>query len=56
MAHVFINPSILTWARERAGLAVSGIAAKIKVKPEQVLLWERGERRPTLRQAQLFAH
>ena len=56
MAQAFINPSILTWARERAGLAVSGIAAKIKVKPEQVSLWERGEKRPTLRQAQLFAH
>lgn len=56
MAQAFINPSILTWARERAGLAVSGIAAKIKVKPEQVSLWECGEKRPTLRQAQLFAH
>src|SRR5690625_4905225 len=56
MAQAFINPSILTCARERVGLAVSGIATKIKVKPQQVSLWERGEMLPTLRQAQLFAH
>lgn len=56
MADAFINPSILTWARKRADVTVPVIAAKIRVKPEQILLWERGEKRPTLRQAQLFAH
>src|SRR5690625_4973293 len=56
MPDEFINPSILTWARKRADVTVPVIAAKIRVKPEQILLWERGEKRPTLRQAQLFAH
>jgi len=56
MADALINPSILTWARERAGFAVPEIASKLKVKPEQLLQWEEGTKKPTFKQAQNFAH
>ncbi|MGH8603082.1 MAG: ImmA/IrrE family metallo-endopeptidase, partial [Gammaproteobacteria bacterium] len=53
-AHV--QPGLLSWARHRAELSVDGIAKKIGTKPENVLLWEAGEKRPTFMQAQKFAH
>jgi|SRR5690625_337311 len=55
MAEALINPSILVWARERAGLAVPEIAKKLNVKPEQLLQWEEGTKKPTFKQAQNFA-
>lgn len=55
MAEAFINPNILTWARKRAGLTVPKIAQKLRVKPTQVQHWESGEKRPTFKQAQIFA-
>src|SRR5690625_4965370 len=55
MAQALINPSILIWARERAGLAVPEIAKKLNVKPEQFLQWEEGTKKPTFKQAQNFA-
>lgn len=55
MVEALINPSILAWARERAGFAVSDIAEKMKIKQDKVLAWEAGEKKPTFRQAQAFA-
>lgn len=55
MVEALVNPSILAWARERAGFAVSEIAEKMKIKQDKVLAWESGEKKPTFRQAQTFA-
>ena len=44
MAEALINPHILIWARERAGFGVAEIAEKLKIKPEQWLAWEHGEK------------
>ena len=46
-----VNPSLLRWARERAGFAQEDLAAKFKKLPE----WESGELQPTLKQAEAFA-
>ena len=36
-------------------METSDLAAKMKVSPETVTAWERGDKRPTFRQAQMFA-
>ena len=46
-----VNPEILRWARERAGVAQEELALKFKRLPE----WEDGQSRPTLKQAEAFA-
>jgi Zn-dependent peptidase ImmA (M78 family)/DNA-binding XRE family transcriptional regulator len=51
-----INPKLLRWARERAGLDIEGAAHVANVKPPQLQAWEAGESRPTFRQAQNLAH
>lgn len=56
MTKALINPSILTWALERAGMTVSEIAKKLHIQPDQFLLWQQGEKKPTFKQAQNFAH
>lgn len=35
-----LQPNVLRWARERAGLSVDRLAAKVKSRPERVLAWE----------------
>ena len=55
MAEALINPHILMWARERAGFGVAEIAEKLKIKPEQWLAWEHGEKNPSFSKAQEFA-
>lgn len=52
----FINPTLLRWARERAGLDLEGAALSANVTPIQLAAWEKGESRPTFRQAQNLAH
>lgn len=55
MVEALVNPSILAWARERAEFTVSEIAKKLDLKQEKVEAWERGDKKPTFRQAQRFA-
>lgn len=50
--HIAINPELLTWARERAGLDQFDLAHRFPKLPE----WEWGEAQPTLRQLEDFAH
>jgi Zn-dependent peptidase ImmA (M78 family) len=50
-----INPTILTWSRERAGLSAQEVAKKLPTKPGRVLEWEAGESKPTFKQAQHWA-
>ena len=52
MTRVAVNPTLIRWARERAGLAQEALAARFKKLPE----WEAGETQPTLKQVEAFAH
>ncbi|MGF6112203.1 ImmA/IrrE family metallo-endopeptidase [Pseudomonas frederiksbergensis] len=51
-----VNPSLLTWSRERAGLSTEQVAKKLPVKPDRVEEWEAGETKPTFLQAQKWAN
>ena len=46
-----VNPALLRWARERAGIAQEDLASKFKMLTE----WEDGQTQPTLKQAEAFA-
>jgi Zn-dependent peptidase ImmA (M78 family)/DNA-binding XRE family transcriptional regulator len=56
MAQAMINPDILSWARERAGIDLPILAKKLNIKPERLTSWERGDNKPTFKQAQNLAH
>ena len=56
MNKALINPEILRWARERAGLSIEELAKKINIKnSKKILLWENGEEKPTFLQARKLA-
>lgn len=50
-----VNPDILAWAREQSGYPPEVVARRVGVKPERLIAWEHGERKPTVRQAQELA-
>ena len=52
----YVNPTLLRWARERAGLDLDDAAQAAGVKVEQLAAWEDAESRPTFRQAQKLAN
>jgi Zn-dependent peptidase ImmA (M78 family)/DNA-binding XRE family transcriptional regulator len=56
MTTALINRSILSWARERAGLGLEELAEKLGNKVEKLILWESGEAKPTFKQAQELAN
>jgi len=56
MTTALVNCSILSWARERAGLGLEELADKLGNKVEKLILWESGEAKPTFKQAQDLAH
>lgn len=43
----YINPKIITWARERAGLTVAALAEKMRRDPGEIELWESGGGTPS---------
>ena len=51
----FINPAILSWSRQRAGLSEAQVAKGLTVKLERVKAWEGGESLPSFTQAQKWA-
>ena len=51
MTRVSINPKLLRWARERAGLAQDDLVGKFRRLPD----WENGDIPPTLKQVEAFA-
>ena len=51
MTRVAVDPGLLRWSRERAGVGLDELAARFKKLPE----WEAGEVQPTLKQAEAFA-
>ncbi len=50
-----ISPAILQWARKRARMTVAKLAERANVSVDRVNEWERGDRRPTFRQARHLA-
>ena len=50
-SRVTIQPNLLTWARERAGLSLDSLANKFP----KITEWEAGELRPTLKQIEDFS-
>nr|WP_314568879.1 XRE family transcriptional regulator [uncultured Pseudomonas sp.] len=51
----FINPDILSWSRQRAGLSEAQVAKGLSVKLERVKEWEGGLSLPTFNQSQKWA-
>lgn len=50
-----INPAMLSWSRQRAGLSEVQVAKGLTVKLERVEAWEGGQSLPTFNQAQKWA-
>jgi Zn-dependent peptidase ImmA (M78 family) len=51
----FINPTILSWSRQRAGLSEAQVAKGMTVKLERVAEWEGGQSLLSFNQAQKWA-
>ncbi|HEV9035609.1 MAG TPA: XRE family transcriptional regulator, partial [Puia sp.] len=51
----FVTPAVLKWSRETARMTVEQAAGKASVSAQQVVDWESGHDRPTIRQARLLA-
>src|ERR671922_3000975 len=51
MVQVEVRPELLRWARERAGLDLGVLTHRFP----QLVDWERGTERPTLKQLERFA-
>jgi Zn-dependent peptidase ImmA (M78 family) len=51
MTRVEVNPGLLSWARERAGLSIAAMSARFP----RLDAWEQGESHPTLKQLEGFA-
>jgi Zn-dependent peptidase ImmA (M78 family)/DNA-binding transcriptional regulator YiaG len=45
---VSVEPAVLKWARESAGLSIEEVAKRVGATVETVMRWESGERQPTL--------
>lgn len=50
-----VQPAVIKWARESAGLDIATAAARIGVKPERVEGWEDGTLAPTINQIRNMA-
>lgn len=50
-----VNPTLLAWAREQSGYEPEPVAKRLTVKVDRLLAWERGDRRPTVRQVEALA-
>ena len=55
MTETFVIPKLITWARAQNNLRADIAARTISVSTETFDIWERGDVRPTLRQAQELA-
>jgi Zn-dependent peptidase ImmA (M78 family)/DNA-binding transcriptional regulator YiaG len=51
-----VNPDILKWARQTAGMQLSEVAHKMGKDVETISLWERGESTPTYIQLEKLAY
>jgi Zn-dependent peptidase ImmA (M78 family)/DNA-binding XRE family transcriptional regulator len=51
----YITPNVLKWARESARMTEEVAASKVSVSVDKLVEWEKGEKQPTIRQAQILA-
>jgi Zn-dependent peptidase ImmA (M78 family)/DNA-binding XRE family transcriptional regulator len=51
----YVTPEVLTWARTRSGLSYPQLQDKLKVSPEDIAAWERGDAHPPFDKAQKIA-
>jgi Zn-dependent peptidase ImmA (M78 family)/DNA-binding XRE family transcriptional regulator len=51
-----VEPAVLRWARETAGVALEDAARRVQVKPDAVAAWEAGEARPTMTKLRMLAN
>ncbi len=54
-ARVAAEPSVLVWARQKAGLSVEAAARKVLVSAQRLSQWESGESLPTVKQLRRLA-
>jgi transcriptional regulator with XRE-family HTH domain len=50
-----VNPLLLAWARQESGYAAEPAAKRLHVRSDRLLSWERGDAKPTVRQALALA-
>ncbi|MCH9036042.1 MAG: helix-turn-helix transcriptional regulator, partial [Chloroflexi bacterium] len=55
MTTAFITPNMVRWARERNNFSTDEVAQKVNVTASLIDAWERGDARPTMRQADTLA-
>ena len=55
MTQALITPSVLEWARNRAFMTIDALSDKLSIKTEKVAMWEKGDAKPTFKQAQNVA-
>lgn len=51
----WLNPSMLTWARNWRGMSIEDVASKFKKTPEQIEAWETSQATPTVKQTRKLA-
>lgn len=50
-----VNPDLLIWARDESGYESELVAKRLAVKVDRLIAWEKGDRKPTVRQVQELA-
>ncbi len=55
MADAHLNPAVLRWAAERAGVEAADLSKTFRKHPEAIQRWFEGSSKPTFRQAQTLA-
>lgn len=51
-----VNPAVVKWARESAGLDVLSVGRRLNVSPSTIEGWEQGTKKPTLTTLEKLAH
>lgn len=51
-----VNPNVLVWARERAGLSIDQVADALGKPAEVIIAWESGEKSPSYGQLEKLAY
>ncbi len=51
-----VNPAVIVWARETAGISVEEVARRMKKSIEVILSWEKGDDAPTYIQLEKLAY
>ncbi len=51
-----VSSAVLVWAREESGYSLEQASKRLRVTPQRLAEWERGERQPTMRQIEAVAH